>query len=90
MKIARALISVHDKTGVAELAAALVALDVEILSTGGTGELLRASGVPASQIHVARVCTSCYRESFHSFRVDGDRAGRMIGVIRARYAPGAR
>ena len=45
---------------------------------------LQAAGVPSSQIHVSRICTSCYRETFHSYRVDGDRAGRMIGVIRAR------
>jgi hypothetical protein len=47
---------------------------------------LRAAGVPASQIHVSRVCTSCYREVFHSYRVEGERAGRMIGVIRAKQA----
>ena len=43
---------------------------------------LRAAGVPASQVHVSRVCTSCYRETFHSYRVDGERAGRMIGIIK--------
>jgi len=47
-------------------------------------DLLREAGVPASQIHIARVCTSCYRQTFHSYRVDGDRAGRMIGVIRGK------
>jgi hypothetical protein len=45
---------------------------------------LRAAGVPASQIHLSRLCTSCHRETFHSYRVDGERAGRMIGVIRGR------
>ena len=45
---------------------------------------LRAAGVPAHQIHVSRACTSCYRETFHSYRVDGERAGRMIGVIRKK------
>jgi hypothetical protein len=45
---------------------------------------LRAAGVPPSQIHVSRLCTSCYRETFHSYRVDGERAGRMIGIIRAK------
>jgi len=43
---------------------------------------LRAAGVPASQTHVSRACTSCHRETFHSYRVDGERAGRMIGIIR--------
>ena len=43
---------------------------------------LRAAGVPAHQIHVSRACTSCHRETFHSYRVDGERAGRMIGMIK--------
>jgi phosphoribosylaminoimidazolecarboxamide formyltransferase/IMP cyclohydrolase len=41
----RALLSVHDKTGVVELARALAELNVEILSTGGTARLLRENGV---------------------------------------------
>jgi polyphenol oxidase len=45
---------------------------------------LRAAGVPAPQIHVSRTCTSCHRDVFHSYRVDGERAGRMIGVIRMK------
>jgi YfiH family protein len=49
-----------------------------------SADQLRAAGVPASQIHVSRACTSCHRDIFHSFRVDGERAGRMVGVIRAR------
>jgi len=44
-KISRALISVSDKTGVAELAAGLAALGVELLSTGGTAKLLREKGL---------------------------------------------
>jgi copper oxidase (laccase) domain-containing protein len=34
-------------------------------------------------VHASRVCTSCHRNLFHSYRVDGERAGRMIGVILA-------
>jgi phosphoribosylaminoimidazolecarboxamide formyltransferase/IMP cyclohydrolase len=45
MKIRRALMSVHDKTGIVEFAQALAGLGVEILSTGGTAKLLRESGV---------------------------------------------
>ena len=45
---------------------------------------LRDAGVPASQIHVSRACTSCHRETFHSYRVEGERAGRMVGVIRKK------
>ena len=44
-KISRALVSVSDKTGVAEFAAGLAALGVEILSTGGTAKLLREKGL---------------------------------------------
>ena len=37
----RALLSVSDKTGIVEIARALAARDVELLSTGGTAKLLR-------------------------------------------------
>jgi copper oxidase (laccase) domain-containing protein len=47
---------------------------------------LREAGVPAPQIHVSRACTSCHRDVFHSYRVDGERAGRMIGAIRSTRA----
>ena len=43
--IRRALISVSDKTGLPELAKALVRRDVEVLSTGGTAKVLREHGV---------------------------------------------
>src|SRR5690554_597350 len=42
----RAIISVSDKTGVVELAKKLNELDVEIISTGGTAEVIRKAGVP--------------------------------------------
>ena len=44
-KIARALISVYDKTNLLEIATALVQRDVEILSTGGTAQHLRDAGI---------------------------------------------
>ena len=50
MKIARALISVSDKTGVAEFARALEKQGVDIISTGGTSDLLRKAGVPVRDI----------------------------------------
>jgi phosphoribosylaminoimidazolecarboxamide formyltransferase / IMP cyclohydrolase len=50
MKIRRALISVHDKAGVVDLARSLVGLGVEILSTGGTARLLRESGVAVREV----------------------------------------
>src|ERR1700737_851180 len=50
MKITRALISVSDKTGVAQFARALERHGVDIISTGGTAELLRKEGVPVREI----------------------------------------
>ena len=43
--VRRALVSVSDKSGVIELAAALRDLTIEILSTGGTARALRQAGV---------------------------------------------
>jgi phosphoribosylaminoimidazolecarboxamide formyltransferase / IMP cyclohydrolase len=45
-KIQRALLSVSDKTGLAELAAALAEAGVEIISTGGTAKVLREASIP--------------------------------------------
>ncbi|MGC1684238.1 MAG: bifunctional phosphoribosylaminoimidazolecarboxamide formyltransferase/IMP cyclohydrolase, partial [Candidatus Acidiferrales bacterium] len=50
MTIERALISVYDKTGVAEFARRLAALGIEIVSTGGTARLLRDEGVPVRDV----------------------------------------
>src|SRR3982751_5779522 len=50
MKIRRALISVSDKKGVAEFARALEKMGVDIISTGGTSELLRKQSVPVRDI----------------------------------------
>ncbi|MBI5643482.1 MAG: bifunctional phosphoribosylaminoimidazolecarboxamide formyltransferase/IMP cyclohydrolase [Deltaproteobacteria bacterium] len=44
-KIKRAIISVTDKTGVVEFARELAAMGVEIISTGGTAELIKNAGV---------------------------------------------
>ncbi len=46
----KALISVSDKTGIVEFAAGLVSYGVEIISTGGTYQLLKSSGIPATPI----------------------------------------
>ncbi len=48
--IRRALISVTDKTGIEEMARLLAKLDVEILSTGGTGKALKAAEVPFTEV----------------------------------------
>ncbi|HWJ88660.1 MAG TPA: bifunctional phosphoribosylaminoimidazolecarboxamide formyltransferase/IMP cyclohydrolase [Pelagibacterium sp.] len=49
-KIKRALLSVSDKTGIVDLATALVALGVEIISTGGTRKALADAGLPVIDI----------------------------------------
>jgi phosphoribosylaminoimidazolecarboxamide formyltransferase/IMP cyclohydrolase len=48
--IRRALISVYDKTGLDELARALHAADVEIVSTGSTAARISALGIPVTQV----------------------------------------
>ena len=50
MKVRRALVSVHDKTGLVELGRVLHELGVEILSTGGTARRLREAGVPVVEV----------------------------------------
>ena len=48
--IKRALLSVSDKTGLAELGAALAAHNVELVSTGGTAKALRDAGLVVRDI----------------------------------------
>src|SRR5262252_6986630 len=48
--VRRALVSVHDKTGVADLASALAAAGARIVSTGGTAAHLKESGIAVSLV----------------------------------------
>jgi len=48
--IKRALVSVYDKTGLAELAGALAAAGVQIVSTGSTAAAIAAAGVPVTGV----------------------------------------
>ncbi len=50
VKIARALLSVSDKTGLVELGHALAARHVELVSTGGTAKTLRDAGLSVKDI----------------------------------------
>ena len=50
MKIKRALLSVSDKTGIIELAKFLIKNNCEIISTGGTGNLLKKNGIKITEI----------------------------------------
>jgi phosphoribosylaminoimidazolecarboxamide formyltransferase/IMP cyclohydrolase len=49
--VRRALISVSDKAGLADFAAALVSeFGVELISTGGTAKFLRDAGLPVVDV----------------------------------------
>src|SRR6266853_1610900 len=48
--VRRALLSVSDKTGLIELARELARRNIEILSTGGTAQLLTHNGVPVREV----------------------------------------
>ncbi|MEE3328646.1 MAG: polyphenol oxidase family protein [Myxococcota bacterium] len=55
-----------------------VYLDLGRLVTG----ILSKAGFPAEQIgHMPNSCTSCSQKNFHSFRRDGEAAGRMLHRI---------
>ncbi|MDO9639008.1 MAG: bifunctional phosphoribosylaminoimidazolecarboxamide formyltransferase/IMP cyclohydrolase [Pseudotabrizicola sp.] len=48
--VGRALISVSDKSGLLDLARALHAMGVELISTGGTSGMLRTAGLPVRDV----------------------------------------
>jgi phosphoribosylaminoimidazolecarboxamide formyltransferase/IMP cyclohydrolase len=50
IKIQRALLSVSDKTGIVDFAKALLKHGVEILSTGGTAQLLKVNGLVVTEV----------------------------------------
>jgi phosphoribosylaminoimidazolecarboxamide formyltransferase/IMP cyclohydrolase len=49
-RVERALISLTDKSGCEDFAVALTAMGIEILSTGGTAQKLRASGLAVTDV----------------------------------------
>jgi phosphoribosylaminoimidazolecarboxamide formyltransferase/IMP cyclohydrolase len=50
IRITRALVSVSDKSGLIELASALAAAGVEIVSTGGSAKAIADAGIPVTQV----------------------------------------
>ena len=46
----RAILSVHDKSGITELAASLVELGLEVVSTGGTQAAITAAGIAVTAV----------------------------------------
>lgn len=55
-RITRALISVSDKTKLLDLALALHAMGIEIISTGGSAKLLATYGVPVADVSTYTGC----------------------------------
>jgi polyphenol oxidase len=49
-----------------------------------TRDQLTGAGVPTDRIHLAGLCTATHVQVFHSYRVDGAGAGRMVAAIRSR------
>ncbi|HEY3267264.1 MAG TPA: bifunctional phosphoribosylaminoimidazolecarboxamide formyltransferase/IMP cyclohydrolase [Armatimonadota bacterium] len=50
MPVQRALLSVSDKTGLADFAKGLTALGIEVISTGGTAKALQEAGIPVTPV----------------------------------------
>ena len=50
------------------------------LKSANTSQLVQ-SAVPASSIEISPLCTITEKDTLHSYRRDGDRSGRMMGVI---------
>lgn len=50
VEVRRALISVHDKTGIDDFARGLSGSGVEIISSGGTASALEAAGIPVTRV----------------------------------------
>jgi YfiH family protein len=48
-----------------------------------TRDQLEGAGVSPTGIYIAELCTKTHATALHSYRVDGERAGRMAAVIRA-------
>src|SRR5262245_60550772 len=51
-----------------------------------TRDQLEGAGVQHFNIHISELCTKTHASFLHSYRVDADKAGRMVAVIRARHA----
>jgi phosphoribosylaminoimidazolecarboxamide formyltransferase/IMP cyclohydrolase len=59
-KVSRALVSVTDKTGIAEFVKELSDLGIEILSTGGTAKVIKAAGIPVIDVSEFTGSPECF------------------------------
>ena len=93
----RALLSVYDKTGITELARELHELGVELISSGGTANLLAAAGLQVTE----PVCDRTLIMGRHAGLTEGPQngfdsgmppivtaSGRLPDHFRATGAPG--
>ena len=80
--VARALVSVYDKTGLAELGRGLAAAGVEVVSTGSTAARLREAGVPVTPVDEVTGFPECL-----DGRVKTLHPGVHAGVLADRRLP---
>ena len=52
--------------------------------SGFVNQHLISQNVPAEQIYVNKDCTKCNLERYYSYRRDGEKSGRMLGIIGIR------
>ncbi|HET9360272.1 MAG TPA: laccase domain-containing protein, partial [Vicinamibacterales bacterium] len=50
---------------------------------GANRDQLVLAGVPEDQIHLSGLCTAIHLDVLTSYRKEREKAGRMLGVIRA-------
>ena len=52
--------------------------------SGANRDQLVLAGVPDEQVHVSGLCTAMHLEVFTSYRAEREKAGRIVGAIRAK------
>jgi len=52
--------------------------------SGYLREALLSQSIPPEQIFVSTDCTKCNQEKYYSYRRDGEKSGRMMGIIGMR------
>ena len=78
VRIARAVLSVSDKTGIVDFARGLVALGVELVSTGGTASTLREAGLEVRPIEHDLLCEAVSLIARDAVRLDPGHPRRVL------------
>lgn len=89
LPIRRALISVYDKAGLVELGQALVAAEVELVSTGSTAATLAAAGLPVTPVEAVTGFGECLDgrvKTLHPHVHAGILADRRLASHRSQLA----